>query len=122
MNFKSRRIWLAIFAGMVIAVLVTIFIRPSCLGIIIGVIVSIYLAKAESPKVGALIGAITVLPTGVYITFFVSTQTKAIHYLGLVKSIPFLLLDMIFLSGIGALYGLVIGLLLRKVKDKNWIP
>jgi peptidoglycan/LPS O-acetylase OafA/YrhL len=109
MKLKSKRTFLALLVGVIIGVLITFFITPRSLGTIIGVAIGAYLAKVKSPKQGAIFGAIILIPIGIFLCIIANMQTKTIESLGWLKTIPYLLLVVAILSGIGALYGLLIG-------------
>ncbi len=121
MEIKSRRFIIAILVGMLGGLAITIYLQPACVGAVIGVIVSAYLAKVASPKDGAIVGAITLVPIGTYLGLWAILQVKAAQGIGLPGAIFNFLLTLILASAIGALYGLVIGLLLRIAKQRQWI-
>jgi hypothetical protein len=91
------------------------------MGVFFGIAVSLYFARAESARDGALAGAITVVPTGIYITYLTNLLTRTTQHYGLLGAMPSLLLCVVLLSGFGALFGLILAILLRKVREKNWI-
>jgi hypothetical protein len=121
MEIKSRRFIIAILVGMLVGLAITIYLQPACVGAVISVIVSAYLARAASPKDGAIVGAITLVPIGTYLGLWAILQVKATQGIGLPGAVFNFLLTLILASAIGALYGLVIGLLLRIAKERMWI-
>ncbi len=77
MEIKSRRFIIAILVGMLVGLAITIYLQPACVGAVISVIVSAYLAKAASPKDGAIVGAITLVPIGTYLGLWAILQVKS---------------------------------------------
>ena len=121
MKIRSKRFLFAILTGTTVGLLITIFTPPTCLGALAGIAVSIYLTKAETPKDGAIIGTIIMVPIGLCITILLNQQTRTTEQYGIIGSIPIFLLTTAFASGIGALFGLIIGFMVQKAKAKNWI-
>ena len=123
MIIKSKRLLLALFAGMVLSLLITILLpKTGCLGFMAGVLVSILLAKTGTPKKDTLLGAMTVIPAGLYIIYYTNLQTMTIQNLGLLRSLPGILLTVLLVLGLGALIGLILGFVIRKTNAGNWIP
>lgn len=121
MVIKSQRFLLAILVGMLIGVTLTIFLPPACFGMLVGVGVAAYIAKAASPKEGALVGAIVMIPIGIYVILWTNAQTKTIQSMGWLAALPFVFLAWLLTLGLGALCGLLVGLLLRFTRNKGWI-
>ena len=121
MIIKSKQFIFSILAGMIVGLLVSIFLKPTCWGAVTGVFVGAYLAKVSSPKEGALVGAIVLVPIAVYGMIQPAFQTNVIDEIGMFATILVFLLVVVLISGIGALYGLVIGKLFQVTKDKKLI-
>lgn len=119
MSLKSKPTIFSILAGIIVGLLISIFLKPTCWGPLIGVFVAAYLAKVSSPKEGAIIGAIVSLPIGIYALLQIPSQAIAKTTLGLLGNIAGLVLGLLFVSGIGALYGLIIGKLFQFTKTKG---
>jgi hypothetical protein len=120
-KIKSKRVFLGTLVDIVIGVLVTIFIRPSCWGPIVGVILSVFLANLESLKSSAIVGAITMIPIGICGSLLTNQQTKFLEHISPWLIIPIFIFAVALDAGIGSLYGLVIGFLMKKVKERNWV-
>ena len=107
--------------GMIIGLLASVFLRPTCWGPLIGVFVASYLGNVSSPKEGATIGAIVLVPIGIYAAWQYSTQTIAENLTELIGNIVGLVLGILLGSGIGAVYGLIIGKLFQLTKNNKII-
>ncbi len=121
MKIKSKKFILSTLAGMIIGLLVSIFLRPTCWGPIVGVFIAAYLNKVSSPKEGAIVGAIVLTPIGIYATFQALIQTDVQDDTGILATILIFILANVLVPGIGALYGLIIGKLFQLTKDKKLI-
>jgi hypothetical protein len=121
MNIKSKQFLFSILAGMIVGLLVSIFLTPTCWGAVIGVFVAAYMAKVSSPKEGAIVGAIVLVPIAIYGTIQTAFQTNVVDEIGIFTTILVFLLVVVLISGIDALYGLVIGKLFQLTKDKKLI-
>lgn len=113
LEIKSRRTLLAILAGVIAGLFLTIFMKPGFWGILLGVFVSVVLARVASLKGRALVGAITATPIGLFVVIMI--------YMGSIRLLN-LLAVMVLMAGLGALCGLLVGLVLRLIKAKNFIP
>jgi len=116
MKYTSKRTILAILAGALIGIALILFVRLVCWGQILGVAVAAYLANVSSPREGAVVGAIVLVPVamvGVFPTIAHQTELDEL-------SIPLFLLSIFFASlfagAVGAVYGLVLGKLFEKRK------
>jgi prepilin signal peptidase PulO-like enzyme (type II secretory pathway) len=122
MNITSKRSVFSILAGTVIGLLVSIFLRPNCWGLLIGVSVAAYLAKVSSPKEGAVVGTIALAPIGLYLALQTAMSQgfadEPIHILGNVVG---LLVVFLFICALGTLYGLVLGKLFQLIRNKGII-
>ena len=121
MNIKSKQFFFSILAGMFVGLLVSIFLKPTCWGAVTGVFVAAYMAKVSSPKEGAIVGAIVLVPIAIYGTIQAAFQTNVVDEMGIFTTILVFLLVVVLISGIGALYGLVIGKLFQLTKNKKLI-
>lgn len=121
MNFKSKQFILAMLSGIVVGVLASIFLKPMCWGVIAGVVVAAYFSKVSSPKDGAIVGAIVLVPISMYVFTLAAIQSNASEKLGTLGSILVFFFMIIFSSGIGALFGLAIGKLFQATKGKGII-
>jgi hypothetical protein len=121
MNFKSKQFIFALLAGIAIGLLASIFLKPMCWGVIAGVIVAAYFAKVSSPKDGAIVGAIVLVPISAYAFTLAAIQSNASEKLGALGSVLVFFLTVILASGIGALFGLVVGKLFQVTKGKGII-
>ena len=121
MIIKSKQFIFSMLAGMIVGLLVSIFLKPTCWGAATGVFVAAYLAKVSSPKEGALVGAIVLVPIAVYGMIQAAFQTNVIDEIGMFATILVFLLVVVLISGIGALYGLIIGKLFQVTKGKKLI-
>jgi hypothetical protein len=88
MNIRSERSTFALLVGMTVGVLASIFMTPTFWGPILGVFAAATLAEAASPKDGAIIGAMTLIPIGIYITIQTAIQINALQRLGILVTIP----------------------------------
>ena len=121
MNIKSKQTIFSILAGMIVGLLVSIFLRPTCWGPLIGVFVAAYLAKVSSPKEGAIIGAIVLVPIGIYALLQIPVEAIAGTTVGKLGNLVGLVLGILLVSCVGALYGLIIGKLFQVTKNKGVI-
>lgn len=119
MNLKSKQIIFSILAGMIVGLLVSVFLKPTCWGPLVGVFVAAYSAKVSSPKEGAIIGAIVLIPIGIYTFLQLPAELWAKNTSGILGNIVGLVLGLLLVSGIGALYGSIIGKLFQITKDKK---
>ena len=108
MKIKSKQFILAMLIGMMVGLLLTIFIRPVDLGAVIAVFAAVYLAKVSSPKEGALVGGIVLIPTGIYVTIQVAILNKELEIFGLPVTILIGFITLLLMSGLGALIGLIV--------------
>jgi len=111
---------LALLAGMLVGVLVSTFIRPTCWGPILGVLLSCFLAKVDSLRHGALLGSITTVPIALYASLPSALQTLSQENLSPILNILALLLAALFAAGLGALYGVASAFLLQETRKRNW--
>lgn len=125
MNIKSKQSILALLAGMIAGLLFTVFVPPACWGMVLGVFVAAYFARVSSPEDGAVVGAIALIPVGIYLSFQGVIQAKFLENIGMLATLPIffiiLVIAIVLISVIGALFGLVIGKLFQITKDKNLI-
>ena len=119
MNIRSERSTFALLVGMTVGVLASIFMTPTWWGPILGVFAGATLAEVTSPKDGAIVGAIALIPIGIYITIQTAIQINALQSLGILATIPFFCIAIMVLTFLGALYGLAIGKLFQITKDKK---
>jgi hypothetical protein len=122
MKIISKRLILATLAGIVAGILVGVFIYPGFWGILVGVVLSVSLANVTSRSEGTLVGAITLLPIGVFLSTRYSLQTGLLDQYSLVWKIVLYLFEIIFFGGLGALMGLLFRWLLKFTRQKNLIP
>jgi hypothetical protein len=122
MKIISKRLILATLAGIVAGILVGVFSYPGCWGILVGVVLSVSLANVTSRSEGTLVGAITLLPIGVFLSTRYSLQTGLLDQYSLVWKIVLYLFEIIFFGGLGALMGLLFRWLLKFTRQKNLIP
>jgi hypothetical protein len=122
MKIISKRLILATLAGIVAGILVGVFIYPGFWGILVGVVLSVSLANVTSRSEGTLVGAITFLPIGVFLSTRYSLQTGLLDQYSLVWKIVLYLFEIIFFGGLGALMGLLFRWLLKFTRQKNLIP
>src|SRR5215207_3290414 len=106
---------------MIVGLLVSVFLRPTCWGPLVGVFVAAYFAKVSSPKEGAIIGAIVLIPIGMYGVLQFPADETTNDTASTIGTIVGMLLGLVLLSGIGALYGMIIGKLFQMKKDKTII-
>lgn len=107
--------------GMVVGTLVTIFIRPTCLGPLAGILTASYFAKISSPKEGAIIGSIVMIPIGLYAMFQGAVQTMALDNLSFIEILFYSSIGVLMLCIFGALSGLLIGKLFQLAKNNKFI-
>jgi hypothetical protein len=119
MNITSKRSIFSILVGIIIGVLVSMFLRPTCLAPLIAVFVAVYAAKVSTPKEGAKIGAIVLLPIGIYWYLQLPALIIAKDSVGKLGNLVGVLLGLLFISGVGALYGLMLGKLFQITKSKG---
>lgn len=119
MNIKTKKSIFSILAGVIVGLLVYTFLRPTCWRPIVGVFLAAYFAKVSAPKEGAVIGALVLAPMGVYAFLQSLTQATANDNRGILVIVFALLLILVFASGLGALYGLLIGKLFQLTRNKG---
>ena len=119
MKITSKRSIYSILAGAIVGLLVYTFLRPTCWGPIVGVFVATYLAKVSSAKEGAKIGALVLLPIGFYWYLQLPALIIAKDTVGKLANLLGVLVGLLLISGVGALYGLVLGKLFQITKDKG---
>ena|SRR5215211_2589514 len=117
MKITSKRSIFSILVGIIVGVLVSVFLRPTCLGPLIAAFVATFLAKVSTPKEGAKIGAIVLLPIGIYWYLQLPALIIAKDTVGKLGNLSGLLVGLLFLSGVGALYGLLLGKLFQMTKN-----
>ncbi len=123
MIIPSKRFLLALLAGMALGLLITVLLpKAGCLGFMTGVLVSILLTKTGTPKKDILMGAITVIPAGLYVVCYTNLQTKSTENYGLLGSLPAILITALLILALAAMIGLVLGFVIRKTNSGNWIP
>jgi len=104
--------------------LMTLFLKPTCLGLLFGVIIASVVADVSSPKEGAVLGALIPIPL---IIFTIIPAIININQASKVGSIFLLILVDILgsiiafglVSAVGALIGLGIGKFLQSRKKGN---
>ena len=121
MKVKSKQFVVAILVGAIIGALISVFTNSGGWATIISVTLAAYLAKVSSPKEGAIVGSITIIPIGIYAIALANIQTKALETRGILATIPFLLLGFLIIIGIGALFGLIIGKIFQLTKSRKWM-
>jgi hypothetical protein len=121
MKLKSKQTILSLLAGIIVALLIAIFLRPACWGPLVGIIVSAYLAKVSSPREGAIVGAIIAIAIDIYAVLQFPVQAIAKTNIGLLGNFVGLVLSLLLASGVGALYGLIIGKLFQFMKNNKII-
>jgi hypothetical protein len=105
--------------GIVVGLLVSTFIRPTCWAPLIAGFVAIALAKVSTPKDGAKIGAIVLLPIGIYWYLQLPSHVIAKDSVGKLGNLFGVVLGLLFISGVGALYGSILGKLFQLRKNKG---
>ena len=118
MNIKPKRFILSTLAGMIVGLLIAILVRPICLAPIISVFVAASLANASSPKEGAIIGAIALVPIYIYAVTQVAAQGISDDPVGKFGYLLGLCIGFVIFSSIGALYGSILGKLFQLIKNK----
>ena len=118
MNIKPKRFIVSTLTGMIIGLLISILVRPICLAPIIGVFVAASLANTSSPKEGAIIGAIVLVPIDIYAVIQVTSQGIADDPVGKFGNLLGICLSLVLFCGIGALYGSILGKLFQLIKNK----
>jgi hypothetical protein len=121
MSLTSKRSIFSILTGIIVGALVSTFIRPTCWGPLIAVLAATYVANVSTPKEGARIGAIVLLPIGVYWYLQMPSLFTATNSTGMLGNLLGLVLGLLLISGVGALYGLILGKLLQLRKNKGII-
>jgi hypothetical protein len=118
MNIKSKQFIFALLVGITAGLLITVFYGQIGWGAIIGAIAAARLANVSTPKEGAVVGAITILTIEIYATILAAIQTNGLNNHGLFATLTLFFISLLKITGIGALYGLVIGKLFQFTKDK----
>ena len=121
MKIKSIKFLVSLLVGMLVGLSITVFVKPTCLGPFIGVVLSAYMAKVASPRDGAIVGAIVLIPIGIYGFLLTALQLRSLEVLGILGIIPVLFIGVLLISGLGALFGLVVGKLFQITKEKSLI-
>jgi hypothetical protein len=119
MKLTSKQTLLSLLAGITIAVLFFLFLRPACWGPLVGVFMAAYLAKVSSPKEGASIGAIVLVPIGILSILQFPVDALSKDPMGRLGNIVGAILVLLTAPGIGAVYGLIIGKLFQMRKNKG---
>jgi hypothetical protein len=120
-NIRSKLFVTSVLVGMAVGVALTVFVLPIRLGALLGVLVAAYLAKAQTPKDGALIGMVAVIPLGIYAAISSVNQTNAMASLGILGAITYGFVNIVFMEGIGAIYGLIIGKIFQWTRGRSVI-
>jgi hypothetical protein len=118
MSIKSKRFVFAVLTGMIVGLLITILARAACSGIIIGVFVAAFLAHVASPKDGTIIGIIVLVPIEIYVVLQVTSQGLSDYPVVRLGNLLGVLLILVLFSGVGALYGLILGKLFQLIKAR----
>ncbi len=120
MDFKSKRTWLGILAGMVVTVVCGL-LRFSCWGVLLGVSAGAYVADISSPKQGAVMGALSMLPLGVVYLFQMQQQVVYdFNHFPLITIVQIIALPILF-AALGALLGTLTGFGFRAAKRKQYM-
>jgi hypothetical protein len=121
MNFKSRQTLLSILAGMVVGTLMTAFIRPTCWGWVLGIILACYLGKVSLPKEGAIVGYLVMIPIMMYGMYYTAVEQRALESHGALRTVIFSTIAVLLVSTLGALFGLVVGKMFQIAKSHQVI-
>lgn len=117
MNFKSKQFIFSMLIGVIVGLLFSILAQPMCWGMIAGVFVAAYFAKVSSPKDGAIVGAIIVMPISVYASFLSAVLSKN----GILGAVLVSFVMVILTTGVGSLVGFIIGKLFQVTRGKGII-
>ena len=94
----------AILAGMIITILVSLVLKDPATALVVGVIISLYLARPSRVISGAEYGALIALPVGMWINLPTLFFT---HTLPLEALLYNVILHILLIAVVGALYGAV---------------
>jgi hypothetical protein len=117
MKITSKRSILSVLVGILVGVLIYSFLRPACWGPLVAVFVAAYLAKVSTPKEGAKIGTMVLLPIGIYWYSQLPALVIAKDTVGKLGNLFGVVLGLLFISGVGALYGLLLGKFFQLTKN-----
>jgi uncharacterized membrane protein len=122
MNLRSKRAVLSILSGMIAGLLMAIFFKPVCWGPLVGVLIGAYLAKVSSPQEGAIVGAIVVVPIGIYAFMQIPADASSKTTFDIIRNVLGLFLGLGLVAAAGALYGSIVGMLFQAIKKKSGSP
>ena len=115
---KSQRFGFAILVGIVLNLAFTLFIQIACWGPMISVLVAAYLARVTTPKDGALSGAIVFIPSSMVLVIKTIVQSNTVSEVGLPLTVVAGLIGLLFGTGLGGLFGFIVGKIFELAKDK----
>lgn len=118
MNHKVQRFSFAILVGIVLNLLFTFFIQIACWGPAVSVLLAAYLARAATPKEGAVTGAFVFLPSSAVLVIQTIRLDNPVDSIGLPLTLIAAILALLTGIGLGGLFGLVIGKLFQVLKDR----
>ena len=118
MDFRSKRVWLGILAGVTVSVICG-WLKYTCGSLLLGPVVGAYVGKVSSPKPAAVMGAIVILPLSVM--YMIQIQQEILYgwdHFRVTLIIELILLPLLF-AAMGALAGAAVGLAFRAMKGKQ---
>ena len=118
MDFQSKRFILGLLAGTAVGVALAL-LKFTCWSPLLAVFVAAYIVDAPGPKDAAIVGALVALPI-----WAVMLLQSAAQLMGQLPQSPLalileVLVGAMLMSALGALYGSVIGLILRATRRKT---
>jgi hypothetical protein len=123
MIFRSKRSTVAILSGLIVCFLFAYFTRITWFAPILGVLITVNIAKAFTPKEGALLGALVPVPSGIFATLpvFIYNYQQAQNTRGALGLIFAGVIGIMLLMLMGAFYGFVLGKLIQFFRKKETI-
>ncbi len=118
MDFRSKRGWLGIAAGMAINLLMA-WLNVTCLTVVLGAIVALYIGKTYKPRQGAAVGALVLLPLAVLAEQVMQSEGIIDFTYFPLGSLLGLLVAFLTLAAVGAVTGMLVALAFRAWKNKR---
>jgi hypothetical protein len=119
---KQKRSVYGLLLGILVCLLMVLFLKPTCLGPLFGIIIASTVADVSSPREGAVLGGFIPLPACIYAVYptikqSIELSTISNIYLLIIEVVLSSLLGLSFVIALGALIGLGMGKFLQSRKQ-----
>ncbi len=118
MDFRSKRVWFGIAAGMAIN-LVMAWLNVTCLTVVLGAVVALSIGQNFNLRQGAAVGALVLLPLAVLAAQVMQSEGIIDFTYFPLGSVLGLLVAFLTLAAVGAITGMLIALAFRAVKARQ---